>query len=107
MSGQQAIPTGRRGDVCVGVEGWVVGLVPSLKQSLYQGTLSFLEFENPGVSLSEFYAGNCMDRLFFSWENMLEKGMGKEPLAIRLEGNSTLKCSMVCAKTAVYFQYLE
>lgn len=44
-----------------------------------------------------------MDRFFFLWENMLEKGMGKEFLVIRLEGNFILKCFMVCVKIVVYF----
>lgn len=63
----------------------------------------FLEFENLGVFFFEFYVGNCMDRFFFLWENMLEKGMGKEFLVIRLEGNFILKCFMVCVKIVVYF----
>lgn len=48
-----------------------------------------------------------MDHLFYSCENVLENEMGKGPLANILVGNSTLECSVVCAKTAAYPQYLE
>ena len=58
------------------------GVGSSLKQSHYQEAPSFLGFENPEVSFSGFYVGNCMDYLFYLWENMLENEMGKGPLAI-------------------------
>lgn len=102
LSGQLPTTTGGEEYVCAVVERWVVGLVPSLKPSSYYRIFSFLEFENPEVSLSWFYVGNCMAHFFFVWESVPENGLGREPLAIRLVGKSTLKYSMVYAKTAAY-----
>ena len=67
------------------------GVGSSLKQSHYQEAPSFLGFENPEVSFSRFYVGNCMDYLFYLWENMLENEMGKGPLAIIIGGKFYIK----------------